>query len=172
MKTDHDLIRQFQKGNYKAFDELVAKHLQKTFKFFLRITGNESEAEDLSQTIFLKMFKALKNFKFESEFQTYLYRANVNQANSYLRRNRWRNLLHLDEIPEPGVQDTDRENEWKRKELWDAIAVLPAQQRKIVTMRIAQEMPYKEIARILDISENTAKVNYHHAVQTLKKRLN
>ncbi len=172
MKTDQELIRQFQKGNYKAFDELVTKHLQKTFKFFLRVTGSESEAEDLSQTIFLKMFKALKNFKFESEFQTYLYRANVNQANSYLRRNRWRNLLHLDEIPEPGVQDMDRENEWRKKELWDAIATLPAQQRKIVTMRIAQETPYKEIARILDISENTAKVNYHHAVQTLKKRLN
>lgn len=172
MKTDHELIRAFQEGDYKAFDKLVTRHLQKTFKFFLRLTGNESDAEDLSQTIFLKMFKALKNFKFESEFKTYLYRANMNQGNSYLRRNRWRHLLHLDEIPEPGFRDTSQEDDWKRKELWDAIASLPAQQRMVVTMRIAQEMPYKQIAGILNVSENTAKVNYHYGVQTLKKQLN
>jgi len=64
--------------------------------------------------------------------------------------------------------DTDLEDEWRRKELWDAVSKLPSRQRMVVTMRIAQEMPYKEISKIMRISENSAKVNYHHAVKTLK----
>ena len=64
--------------------------------------------------------------------------------------------------------DTGLEDEWRRKELWDAVSKLPSRQRMVVTMRIAQEMPYKEISKIMEISENSAKVNYHHAVKTLK----
>ena len=69
-------------------------------------------------------------------------------------------------IPETGSTNEDA---WKRKELWDAIAKLPKRQQTVVTMRIAENLPYKEIAKIMKISENSAKVNYHHAVATLKK---
>ncbi len=168
MKTDHELIKEFQDGNKAAFDQLVKRHLHETFGFFFKFTADEIEAEDLAQDVFIKMFKALKNFRFESEFKTYLFRANINMSNTYLRRNKWRNLLHLDQAPEQGYIDTSNEDEWRRKELWDAVAKLPSRQRMIVTMRIAQGMPYKEISKIMGISENSAKVNYHHAVRALK----
>ncbi|MDP6991053.1 MAG: sigma-70 family RNA polymerase sigma factor [Candidatus Marinimicrobia bacterium] len=168
MKTDHELIKEFQDGNEAAFNELVKRHLPDTYGFFIKFTKDEIEAEDLAQDVFIKMFKALKKFRFESEFKTYLFRANINMSNSYLRRNKWRNLLHLDQMPEPGYMDTSHEDEWRRKELWDAVAILPSRQRMVVTMRIAQEMPYREISEIMGISENSAKVNYHHAVKTLK----
>ena len=114
------------------------------------------------------MYKALKKFRFESEFKTYLYRANINMSNTYLRRNKWRNLLHLDQISEPAYLDTSQEDEWRRKELWNAISKLPSKQRKVVTMRIGQDMAFKEIALVMGISENAAKVSYHHAKSTLK----
>ena len=171
MKTDHELIKEFQDGNHVAFDELVKRHLPETYGFFCKFTADEIEAEDLAQDVFIKMFKALKKFRFESEFKTYLFRANINMSNTYLRRNKWRNLLHLDQAPEPGYLDTSHEDGWKRKELWDAVAKLPSRQRMVVTMRIAQEMPYKEIASIIGISKNSAKVNYHHAVKALKEKL-
>lgn len=172
MNSDHELIQLFQNGDFSAFDELVAKHLRETHNFFCRITGDVQEAEDLAQDVFLKMFKALKKFRFESEFKTYLYRANINMGNTYLRRNKWRNLLHLDQVPEPGYSNTSHEEAWRRKELWDAVGTLPAKQRMIVTMRIAQELSHREIAEILGISENSAKVNYHHGVSALKEKLN
>jgi RNA polymerase sigma-70 factor (ECF subfamily) len=171
MKTDHELIREFQDGNKASFDELVKRHLPDTYGFFIKFTADKVEAEDLVQDVFIKMFKALKKFRFESEFKTYLFRANVNMSNTYLRRNKWRNMLHLDQAPELGYMDTSYEDEWRKKELWDGVAKLPSRQRMVVTMRIAQEMPYKEISDIMGISENSAKVNYHHAVKALKEKL-
>ena len=168
MKSDKELIKEFQGGREDAFNELVKRHLPDTYGFFIKFTANLVEAEDLAQDVFIRMYKALKKFRFESEFKTYLYRANINMSNSYLRRNKWRNLLHLDQAPEPAYTDTSQEDEWRRKELWDAISKLPPKQRKIVTMRIAQEMPYKDIALVMGVNENSAKVSYHHAVKYLK----
>ena len=168
MKSDKELIKEFQGGREDAFNELVKRHLPDTYGFFIKFTANLVEAEDLAQDVFIRMYKALKKFRFESEFKTYLYRANINMSNSYLRRNKWRNLLHLDQAPEPAYTDTSQEDEWRRKELWDAISKLSPKQRKIVTMRIAQEMPYKDIALVMGVNENSAKVSYHHAIKSLK----
>ena len=168
MRTDNELIKDFQRGSDKAFNELVARHLSNTYGFFRKFTDSNEEAEDLAQNIFIKMYKSLKKFRFESEFKTYLYRANVNMSNTYLRRTKWKNMLHLDQISEPDYIDTTNEDEWKRKELWDAIARLPKIQRMVVTMRTAENLPYKEIAKIMNISENSAKVNFYHAVEALK----
>ena len=64
------------------------------------------------------------------------------------------------------------EKGWIKKELWDAISNLPKKQRSVVIMRIAEELPYKEISNITGMSEGTAKVNFHHALKTLKDALN
>ena len=168
MRTDNELIKEFQEGKEAAFNELVDRYLSSTYGFFTKFTDSKEEAEDLAQDIFIKMYKALKKFRFESEFKTYLYRANINMSNTYLRRNKWKNMLHLDQISEPEYIDTTNEDKWKRKELWDAIARLPKIQRMVVTMRTAENLPYKEIAKIMNISENSAKVNYYHAVEALK----
>ena len=168
MRTDNELIKEFQEGKEAAFNELVDRYLSSTYGFFTKFTDSKEEAEDLAQDVFIKMYKALKKFRFESEFKTYLYRANINMSNTYLRRNKWKNILHLDQISEPEYIDTTNEDKWKRKELWDAIARLPKIQRMVVTMRTAESLPYKEIAKILNISENSAKVNYYHAVEALK----
>ncbi len=168
MRTDNELIKEFQEGKEAAFNELVDRYLSSTYGFFTKFTDSKEEAEDLAQDVFIKMYKALKKFRFESEFKTYLYRANINMSNTYLRRNKWKNMLHLDQISEPEYIDTTNEDKWKRKELWDAIARLPKIQRMVVTMRTAESLPYKEIAKIMNISENSAKVNYYHAVEALK----
>ena len=168
MRTDNELIKEFQEGKEAAFNELVDRYLSSTYGFFTKFTNSKEEAEDLAQDVFIKMYKALKEFRFESEFKTYLYRANINMSNTYLRRNKWKNMLHLDQISEPEYIDTTNEDKWKRKELWNAIARLPKIQRMVVTMRTTENLPYKEIAKIMNISENSAKVNYHHAVESLK----
>lgn len=172
MKNDHELIKLFQKGDQTAYDRLVRKYLYNTVGFFYTITGDKMVAEDLAQDVFFKLFKNLGNFRFKSAFSTYLYRINLNTANSWFTRKKWKNLLHLDQILNQQKNDTSIAKEWLSKELWDAISNLPKKQRSVVVMRIAEELPYKEISTITGMSENTAKVNYHHALQTLKKVLN
>jgi len=169
MPSDHELIQKFQKGDQEAFDEIVRRHLPNVMGFFINITRDEMAAEDLAQDVFYKLYKHLKRFRFESAFTSYLYRININTANSWITRNKWRNLLHLDQAPEYGEEDNRLEQEWTKEELWAAIKRLPRKQRTVVMMRVAQEMPYREIARITGMSEGTAKVNFHHALKKLKK---
>ena len=172
MQNDHDLIKEYQNGNISAYDQLIKNHLSNTVGFFFNITGDRMVAEDLAQDVFFKLYTHLKKFRFESKFSTYLYRVKLNAANSWLKRNKWKNILHLDQAPDKGERDTELEQEWTRKELWDAVAKLPNKQRKVVIMRIAKEMPYKEISKVTGMTEGTAKVNFHHAVRSLKEWLN
>ena len=171
MLNDKDLIRKFQSGDEKSFDKLVQNHLHNVFGFFLKITRDEMTAEDLAQDVFMKLYKNLKNFRHESSFSTYLYRINMNTANSWIARNKWKNILHLDQAPETGEVDRSNEIEWERKELWDGISRLPKKQRTVVMLRISDSLSYKEISDITGISEDSARVNYHHAIKKLKEIL-
>ena len=172
MPEDNDLIRQFQYGDEKSFDKLVEKHLNNVFGFFLKVTRDSMTAEDLAQDVFMKLYKNLKNFRHESSFSTYLFRINANTANSWITRNKWKNILHLDQAPDRGEIDSSTESEWARKELWDGISRLPKKQRTVVMLRISDSLSYKEIAKVTGISEGSAKVNFHHAIKRLKEDLN
>lgn len=172
MEDDHELIKRFQGGDNQAFNELVRRHLSNTIGFFYNITSSKMDAEDLAQDVFLKLNKYLKKFKFDSKFSTYLYRVNTNTANTWFKRNKWKNLLHLDQADERGERDDTLEKSWTRKELWNAISKLPKKQREVVLLRIGEELPYKNISRITGISIGSAKVNFHHALKKLKKELN
>ena len=168
MKKDQELIQDFQNGNEEAFNELVRRYLDLVHGFFQKLTNDELEAEDLAQTVFIKLFKSLKKFRFESEFNTYLYRVNANTANTYFKRNKWRNILHLDQMVEPSFDDNQQDREWKKEELWNAISRLPKKQRSVVMMRISEMLPFKDIGNILHMSEGTAKVNFHHGIKRIK----
>ena len=172
MEKDHELIKLYQNGNQIAYDRLVRRHLSNTIGFFYTITGDKMVAEDLAQDVFFKLFKTLKNFKFQSAFSTYLYRTNLNTVNSWFTRNKWKRFLHLDQILNQQKIDTSVEKGWIKKELWDAISNLPKKQRSVVVMRVAEELPYKEISDITGMSIASAKVNFHHALRTLKDALN
>lgn len=171
MKNDNELIKQYQNGSVAAFDELVRRHLDEVYGFFIKFTNNPMDAEDLAQDVFLKLYKSLKKFRFEADFKTYLYRVNVNAANNYLGRNKWRKWLHLDDSPEKIDDNPGVESDWTKQELWDAVAKLPKTQRMVVTMRVAQNMPHKDIAIIIGKSVSSVKTNYHYGINQLKKQL-
>ena len=118
MKTDEELIKEFQGGSEKAFNDLVKRHINENYGFFIKFNADPVEAEDLAQDVFIKMYKALKKFRFQSKFKTYLYRANMNMSNTYLKRSKWRNLLHLDPAPEPIHFDTVNEDNMKYYKAW------------------------------------------------------
>lgn len=168
---DKELIMSYQNGNMDSFDKLVLRHLDNTIGFFFNITNNQMESEDLAQDVFIILHKHLKKFEFNSKFSTYLYRVNMNKANSWLTRNKWKRFLHLDQRKDVGISDTNIENEWKRKELWNAVEKLPLKQKQVTILRIADHLPFKVISEVLDIKVGTAKVRFHHAVKNLKKEL-
>ena len=122
MLDDNELIQKFQNGDEKAFDQLVRNNLNNVFGFFMKVTRDEMSAEDLTQDVFMKLYKNLKNFRHDSNFSTYLYRINSNTVNSWITRNKWKNLLHLDQAPDKGEYDIKNEAEWTKEELWNEIS--------------------------------------------------
>ena len=159
MKKDRELIQEFQNGDEQAFNELVRKYLDLVHGFFQKITNDEMEAEDLAQTVFIKLYKSLKKFRFESEF------------NTYFKRNKWRNIIHLDQIIEPVYKDDKQDREWKKEEVMNAVSKLPKKQRLVVMIRISEMLPFKDIGNILHMSEGTAKVNFHHGMKRINTLL-
>ncbi len=172
MKKDSELIKQFNAGDLLSFDELVKRHLNNTIGFFFNITGSQMISEDLASEVFMVLYKKLKNFKFQSKFSTYLYRINMNKANSWVNRDKWRKFLHIDQIVEPSFENNEIEKIWAKNELWTYINRLPKKQRQVVTLRITNELSFKEISDCIGMKEGTAKVNFHHALKTLKRWMN
>ena len=171
MLDDNELIQKFQNGDEKAFDQLVRNNLNNVFGFFMKVTRDEMSAEDLTQDVFMKLYKNLKNFRHDSNFSTYLYRINSNTVNSWITRNKWKNLLHLDQAPDKGEYDIKNEAEWTKEELWNEISKLPNKQRRVMILRITDSLSYNEISKITGMSEGTAKVNFHHGLKKLKEVL-
>lgn len=171
MLDDNELIQKFQNGDEKAFDQLVRNNLNNVFGFFMKVTRDEMSAEDLTQDVFMKLYKNLKNFRHDSNFSTYLYRINSNTVNSWITRSKWKNLLHLDQAPDKGEYDIKNEAEWTKEELWNEISKLPNKQRRVMILRITDSLSYCEISKITGMSEGTAKVNFHHGLKKLKEVL-
>ena len=148
MLDDNELIQKFQNGDEKAFDQLVINNLNNVFGFFMKVTRDEMSAEDLTQDVFMKLYKNLKNFKHDSNFSTYLYRINSNTVSSWITRNKWKNLLHLDQVLDKGEYDIKNEAEWTKEELWNQISKLPNKQRRVMILRITDSLSYSEISKI------------------------
>ena len=96
----------------------------------------------------------------------------MNKENKKKTKNKWKRYLYLDQRKDVGVLDQSIENDWKRKELWDAVEKLPTKQKQVTLLRIADQLPFKIISEVLNMKTGTAKVHFHHAVNNLKKVLN
>ena len=168
---DRELVKRFQNGDEEAFDELVKRHYTSTLGLLSRLSGNSMDGDDLCQEVFIRVYRGLKRFKSQSQFSTWLYRISVNVANSHHRKEKVRKLFFSGHEPENLPEVEPAEPRELDPEMWDAIQQLPQKQKMVLTLRIFQELRFKEVAAILDMTENSAKVNYHHAIKRLKERL-
>ncbi|MFQ6605805.1 MAG: RNA polymerase sigma factor [Fidelibacterota bacterium] len=173
MKNDETLIREFQSGRKEAFDELAKKYLPNIYQLFYSATQNREDAEDLTQTSLFKLYSGLSKFRFEADFTTYLYRINSNVLRSYYRKKKIRSLFSFMEPEEAdlGQHDDQHSQGIETQRLWDHIGLVPAKQRLVLILRLAQELPFKQIGAILNMQEGTAKVNYHYAIKRLRTHL-
>ena len=129
-------------------------------------------SEDLTNDVFFILFKKLNKFRYEAKFSTYFYRIKRNKANSWIARDKWKKLLYLDQVKNPLISQGRIEKEYVRIELRRQINKLLKKQREIVFLRNYEQLSYKKIFELMRIDENSAKVNYFHALKTLKRKMN
>jgi RNA polymerase sigma-70 factor, ECF subfamily len=172
--TDTHLVARAQQGDLPAFEELVIKYQREIFNLASRLVQDSEEAKDLAQQTFLQAYTHIRDFRYQSQFRTWLFRIAMNQCYNFLKtRKKFGDPVDSQEMvivsqdnPQDGVMESE-----ERRRLYAALERLPAKQRAVLTLKLEQGLSYQEISQQLGGTAGAARVNYCQAVKTLKKYL-
>ena len=179
--SESELAERCAAGDAQAWGELVHSHERMVYHLALQLLGNPEDARDLSQDVFLTVFRSIHRFRGDSALQTWIYRIAVNHARNQQRW--WRRRKRSDQVsletvfvdPPAPAATTSPECALDRKELrrrlWRALRRLPFEQRSAVVLRELHGMRYAEIAFSLGISIAAVKSRLARARQTLRAEL-
>ena len=162
---DEAIVARVKQGDRAAFAVLVSRHQKMVFTLAVRMTGSHDEADDVTQTSFLNAFRRLQGFRAESSFKTWLYGIALNECRMAHRRKH--GDASLETVDEP-VAPAQGGHPLDRVTLAKLVARLPDKQRAALTLRICDDLPFREIGELIGTSEASAKVNYFHAVKRLR----
>ena len=170
--AERELVTRAQKGDRGAFDLLVRRHQRALYYFLLRRVRTQADAYDLTQRTFVKAYTKLSGFRAKASFRTWVFRIAINLSLNHLRDAKRHQQEPLDEQPDTHASArTGLLAAEQSRVLRAAVAELPEKQRAVVEHRIYDDLTFREIAELLHCTANTAKVNFHHALQKLRKRL-
>ncbi len=174
------IIKSVLSGNSNDFEKLVLAHQRTVYNLAYRMVGNEEDAEDLAQEAFVKAYKSLEGFRFDSKFSVWMYRLTTNICLDFLRSRRNKKTISLNyfvsEDDEEIVTDIaderlSPENELEKKELREAvkrgISRLPDDMREILLLREIGDMSYEEISSELELEVGTVKSRIFRARKKL-----
>jgi RNA polymerase sigma-70 factor, ECF subfamily len=185
--TDEALMVRFQSGDRSAFTVLVRRHQSPLYNFALRQLRSPSAAEEVVQDAFVRVVHNAAEFKHAARFSTWLYTITRNLCIDHIRKRALRNHPSLDESkrepggdgPTLGERTADgRANVERaavaieiRARLLTAVDELPDEQREVFLLREVSNVPFKEIAEIVGVPENTVKSRMRYALERLQAAL-
>ena len=164
------------RGDLESFEELFKLHHRRVYAVCLRMTGNSAEAEDLSQEVFVQVFRKLDTFRGESAFTTWLHRLTVNHVLMHFRKNRSRKeqLTEDGELPEQVIKARNVITSFAildRLALDEAILKLAPGYRAVFILHDIEGLQHIEIANILGCSVGTSKSQLHKARMKMRRLL-
>ena len=170
---DVELVRRAQAGSREAFDAIVRRHQRNVYQLCYRFTGSHEDAADLAQDVFVRAYRALRGFKGQSAFGTWLYRIGVNVClnRKALKTPRLESLDAVEVAVAAERADAALLRAERAAHVRAAIARLPPKQRATLILRTYHDLPHDDIARILGSSVGAAKANFFHALANLKRLL-
>lgn len=185
--SDEVLMIRFQGGDRSAFTFLLRRHQTPLYNFALRHLGNAPAAEEAVQDAFVRVVQNANDFKHEARFSTWLYAIARNQCIDQIRKRTLRRHPSLDEPKRAGAGDGPTLGEGTadgradveraavsgeiRERLLAAVEQLPDEQREVFLMREVSSLPFKEIAQIVGVPENTVKSRMRYALERLQAAL-
>lgn len=174
---DDELVRRFLAGDAPAFTDLVERHRDRVYGVCLRVIGNAEDAADAAQETFVTVFRKLDQFRGDAQFTTWLHRVTVNTCYDLLRKRRRQPLLRSlpdDEgpLPEPGPPVADHADEVVgTHDAALALAAVPVEFRIAVVLADIEDLPYDQIARVLDVPVGTVKSRVHRGRLALARAM-
>ncbi|MCX6356883.1 MAG: RNA polymerase sigma factor [Candidatus Aureabacteria bacterium] len=171
-----ELLIEASGGDIGAFEKIYRATSDYVYTIALKVTGNRADAEEVAQDVFLKVFRKLGKFRFESSFTTWLYRITVNNAINASRKSTRRRSGQVEFNDNIEVADgRDRTREAIEKEQNEArvrsmLETLNPDQRACIVLREIEGMRYEEIAEVLQVNLNTVRSRLRRARETLCSR--
>ncbi len=181
--VDPDLLRRAQAGDEAAFGVIMRTHHERTFRLAYAILHNEADARDVSQEVWLTVWKQLCTFRGDAKFTTWLHPIVTRRALDHLRkRRRWFDrFLPIDtgddnavSVPEPTTDDTARdqlEGGENVARVRAALATLPPKHRAVLALRELEGLSYEEIAAATGVLTGTVMSRLYHARRLLAEKL-
>jgi len=171
---DDDLVRR-ARTEADALSRLYEMYYEPIFRFCVHRLFYKEIAEDVTSTVFLEVARRIGDFRgrTDQDFKNWLYTIAVNQANAYIRKSsrRKRLLAKVAESMAASTTGADDSSELDWPTLYAAILKLKPQHQTIITLRFFQNLRFEQIARILDITQSTARVTLHRILNKLRKHL-
>ena len=176
--TDNEVITRVLRGEHQLYAELVTRHQNFVFTLALRYTPVREDAEEIAQDVFVKAYKALKDFRGESKFSTWLYSIVNSTAITFLRKKKLdvksldnENVYEQAESRDSGASANQVEVKSKVEMVTKAIQLLSPDDAKLITLFYKAEQSLEEIAKIMNLETNTVKVKLHRARTRLKEKM-
>lgn len=164
-ELETNIIRRVLGGDSDAFGILVEWYAPKVFSLVIKIVPEDAEAEEIVQDVMLKAFRHLGSFSYRSSFATWLYRIAYNEAVSRTRRASSREiavddatLCNISDSAAEALLDSPDADDGRLAALPEALEMLSAEERAAITLYYYEEMPVKEIAEVMHISQSNVKV--------------
>ena len=169
LDDDFLIIKKFNDGDQSAFQILVNRHKEKVRNIVYLTMSNSSLVDDIAQEVFITVYRKLKNFRFESQFTTWLYRITVNKCKDQLRKKNVRRIfMPLQEGEEVSHSLTSVEDNDVSKVVMEAVSKLPAKLRIPLRLKDIEGFSYQEIAESLECEMGTVKSRIFRARERLK----
>jgi len=174
---DKELLEKFAQPESRnlAFNQLVRKYQQKVYWHIRKMVIDHDDADDLTQEVFLKVWKNLENFRQDSQLYTWLYRIATNECLTFLSSKRYKFFLPLNDVTAELSEKLDTSATISGDEiqlkLQKALLRLPDKQRLVFNMKYYDDLKYEEISEILGTSVGALKASYHLAVKKIEEYL-
>ena len=175
--SDAECVRKLQRGETDAFETLIRRHQKTIFNLVYRMLGDYDEAAEISQEVFLSAYRAIGNFRGDANFSTWLYRIALNHATTRRKslNTRQQRIVPIENTepasdPHPGPAETMEKKEIRQR-VQQALNRLDPEDAAVILLRDLQDVPYEEVARVLEIPVGTVKSRLHRARQALKSEL-
>ena len=179
---DLNLICNYLNGDKSSFDSLVDVYLKTIFNFTYRITGNEKDAEDITQEIFLKVWKNINKFNIEKSFKTWIFSIAKNTCIDYLRKRKDIPMSVFDDedggnLIQDNLESEEPSSEEKiilkenKKMIDETLKELSIIQREIIVMKYVNELSLSEVADIMNMSKDTVKSHHRRALLKMRDSL-
>lgn len=175
--SDHELITLFrqEKSKEHAFELIIKKYEQKIYWLIRRHINDHSDADDLMQEVFIKVWKGLVNFREDAQLYTWLFRITYNECINFHRKNKQNLHIAIEDANEQEfvnqVGDNPLDGNKIQQKLQLAIDTLPEKQKMVFHLKYYQEMKYEDMSELLGTSVGALKASFHIAVKKIENYL-